>query len=199
MVPQIPLINLKIDDVLVLSSDYLNIQADAIQIAGEVISRRLAHLSFVGDFIPKFIGSNKVEDDERSPTVVIPMGVLDANEMSFNDDVKILDNYEEIIETFFLDRTQEDSSFKMQIGGDQLTRERLNHALSLRRHNPGRTLYLTALLRFNIKTPCGLVNYFMITAMRTHHLRIPNPISPLVPFCRKDRKLFTVPFHSKVP
>ncbi|XP_071109877.1 uncharacterized protein [Haliotis cracherodii] len=130
-IPEIPLAHLTINNVLLSQAEYCLLRHRVVSIVAHTLSKYLPHLGFVKDSVPVTLAgpeSHLFCDKTR----VVPLTVLPYNEQYYQDTVKILDSYENII----TDINQVACHQKqIQIGGDQLTRERFSGAMKLRLGN----------------------------------------------------------------
>ena len=74
---------------------------------------------------------HSLPDEQAVNTEVTPLPCLPFNEQKYQDDVKILEWYQQLAERIIREYGV-DKSIKFQIGGDQLTRERVTCVLLLR-------------------------------------------------------------------
>ena len=130
IVPEIPLDALSINDITLSNTEYQVVRRDCAVIIGSVISQRIPQLGFIADSLPADI-SGPDADTFRVKTDVVPLPVINANEMYYADDIKILDHYEDIIRGL-MNKGALSDNIKLHIGGDQLTRERFSKAKLLR-------------------------------------------------------------------
>ena len=93
-VPQIPLQQLSMTDVLLSSDEYKMVRNDCKIVIAPIIAEHIPQLSFLLDYIPSKL---QPDDKECHPTKVVPLPVLPYNEMQYQDDIKILDYYEELV------------------------------------------------------------------------------------------------------
>ncbi len=127
-VPQIPLNNLEPKDVLLSTEEYNIVKEDCVKIIVDILVKFLPQLSFMVKSVP-----DTLEGPEthllKAKTEVIPLPVLPFNESCYQDDVKILDYYEDVVKKLKnrVEGMKDDT--RIQIGGDQLTRERFSHAM----------------------------------------------------------------------
>ena len=80
LVPEIPLAELKIDDILLSDSDYVMVRRDCIQLIGAIICKKIPALSFIEDYIRPHIGSQTADGASRIPTEVQTIPVMEADE-----------------------------------------------------------------------------------------------------------------------
>ena len=126
--PEIDLNQLSINDILLQLDEYKLIRNDIIDMVVDMVTRYLPQLSFL-----KVNGLQKTTST-CPKTVVIPLPCLPYNEQYLQDDVKILTWYQNLFQKIIAE-SGADPNLKFQIGGDQLTRERLTEAFLLRYGN----------------------------------------------------------------
>ncbi len=135
-VPEIPIEQLRVEDVLPSRESYRKVRPDFIKIAADNIPKYIPQLAFVADVVPKTFASPDSEQFAKK-TTVIPLPVLDLNEQHYAHVVQIFLQYQ----NWRREMRQKagvppDDNTRLHIGGDQLTRERFSHALHLRLRNP---------------------------------------------------------------
>ncbi|XP_045208850.2 uncharacterized protein LOC123560755 [Mercenaria mercenaria] len=132
-VPEINLEDLSIEQLLLSKEEYCQIRTDITYMVTKTISKYLPHLNMLQKFIPNTV-IPEGEFNKTKKTVTIPLPCLPFNEQKYQDDVQILDWYQALFEKV-IDNSTLAQDTKFQIGGDQLTRERLSEALLLRLDN----------------------------------------------------------------
>ena len=126
--PEIPLRDITMDDVTLSPVEYSIMRDDIVSIVAEVLAKYLPQLKFHLETVPKRFAEPHPEYGKK--TTVIPLPVLPLNEQFDKDTVKILDFYEGL-----LDELPFPTKEPIQIGGDQLTRERFGTAINVRLGN----------------------------------------------------------------
>ena len=132
--PQINLMDLRVQDVLVSPDDYRSIRKDVIKLVVDIMSEHLPQLAHLKKTQPKtFAAANQVSDK----TKVVRLPALPLNEQKYQDVVKILEWLESLV-TDVYDKAGVplEERKPMHVGGDQLTRERFSWAKLLRLGNP---------------------------------------------------------------
>ena len=134
--PEIDFHQLSLEHLLPSKEDYILIRKDITKIVVDVVTKYLPFFSFIKKSVPGTFHS--LPDEQTVKTEVIPLPCLPFNEQKYQDDVKILEWYQQLAERIIRE-SGVDKSTKFQIGGDQLTRERFTEALLLRldNMNPG--------------------------------------------------------------
>ena len=127
--PEIPLDQLEIDDILLSQGEYLVIKQDVVKLVVDMAVKYLPQLEFFKTAVSSI--PKDVDDHMSKKTAVIPLPCLPYNEQKYQDDVQILGWYQNLFNSI-IEEAEVDKSTKFQIGGDQLTRERLTEALLLR-------------------------------------------------------------------
>lgn len=131
--PQIPIDELKPEHMLLSTDEYSTIKNDIVKIIVDIASVYLPQLQFMKKSVPSLI-SGPDSTMYNHETVVVPLPVLPFNETSYQDDVKILDYYEDLVKKL-IEKADLPDSTSIHVGGDQLTRERFSYAMLLRLGN----------------------------------------------------------------
>ena len=126
--PEIPLPQLQMKNVLLSTEEYKVMRDDLVIIVAQVLKKYLPQVKFHMESVPDKVGLDQEEFTHK--TGVIPLPVLDLNENCEKDTIKILDFYEELVKEL-----PRDNDEPVQIGGDQLTRERFGTSMKLRLGN----------------------------------------------------------------
>ena len=129
--PEIALENLSVSDVTLSPQEYAVIRQSWVMLIADVIRKYLPNLQAVRNCIPVDI-STKESNSFNKKTEVYPLPVLPLNEQQYQDVVKILDHYEELIKHIKSQLEIEDMTVQV---GDQLTRERFSSVMKLRLGN----------------------------------------------------------------
>ena len=130
--PEIGLDALSYTNITLTSDEYRLVRDDCAVLVANILAEFLPEIAFIKDSVSK----NRRSSDHASAqkTKVIPLPVLPLNEMYYDDDVKILSYYKNLVRRVY-DEAKQDPEH-IQIGGDQLTRERFSGAKDLRLRNP---------------------------------------------------------------
>ena len=128
--PKISLENLGVEDILPSAADLMTIKAHYIKIICDIAVEHVPVLRFMKDALP--LNADTDSHSMRKKTVVIPLCVLPYNEQYYEDDIKILEYYEQLVKDIFEKSYVNIENKKVHIGGDQLTRERLSETKRLR-------------------------------------------------------------------
>jgi hypothetical protein len=130
--PQQDFRQMTVQDLLLNKADYTSMQQSNIIMIAHVAAKFFPSLDFVLDVIPSELPA-KHRNQLTKKTQVIPLETLQKNEMYYDDVVDILDNYEKVLSSAFQEAGLAlDEDTLIQIGGDQLTRERFSGAKRLR-------------------------------------------------------------------
>ncbi|XP_071127588.1 uncharacterized protein [Mytilus edulis] len=121
--PEISLNHLSIDNILLSKKEYKMIRHEVIGLIIDTAVKFLPNISFLKE--------SKSLEYISAKTEVIPLPCLPYNENKYQDDVKILAWYQQLLDTIKKEAGA-DADLKFVIGGDQLTRERLSEAMLLR-------------------------------------------------------------------
>ncbi|CAC5407911.1 unnamed protein product [Mytilus coruscus] len=123
--PEISLNHLSIDNILLNKQEYEIIRHEVIGLIIDTAVKFLPNIAFLKHSKP--LESAYIS----AKTEVIPLSCLPYNENKYQDDVKILAWYQQLLDTIKKEAGA-DAELKFVIGGDQLTRERLSEAMLLR-------------------------------------------------------------------
>ena len=137
VIPQFRIEDLLVEHILPNNDDFVTIRSNFIKIISDIAAEHIPRLSFMKHSMPKII-KGPYNDLLAEKTEVIPLEVLPFNEQYYDDDIKILSNYERLVHNVF--QKANTPLQQIHIGGDQLTRERFSHSKRLRlgvNHNPG--------------------------------------------------------------
>ncbi|VDI11762.1 Hypothetical predicted protein [Mytilus galloprovincialis] len=126
--PEIDLNQLSFEHILLQPQEYIIMRNDIVNIVIDLVVQFLPQLSFL-----KPNNSDKISTPCQK-TVTVPLPCLPYNEQYLQDDVKILTWYQNLFQQI-ITGSNADPNTKFQIGGDQLTRERLTQAMLLRYGN----------------------------------------------------------------
>lgn len=126
--PEIDLNQLSFEHILLQPQEYIIMRNDIVNIVIDLVVQFLPQLSFL-----KPNNSDKISTPCQK-TVTVPLPCLPYNEQYLQDDVKILTWYQNLFQQV-ITGSNADPNTKFQIGGDQLTRERLTQAMLLRYGN----------------------------------------------------------------
>ena len=129
LVPEIPLCDLSLKNMLPSAAEYEVIKSDCIPMVARVLKTFLPRLSFMADCMPDHL---EVERLFKEQTQVVPLPVLPCDEKEYTDVVKILEMYENIAQEIEAAADPKTPGLKIHIGGDQLTRERFTGGKKLR-------------------------------------------------------------------
>ncbi len=146
--PEIPLAELTLEDIIPKPEEYKIVRGEAIKNLIDNTTPYIPSMQFAKEVIPK---SYKGPDSYKyiNKTQVVPLPVLNYNENCYQDDVKILDHFEDIIAKIHKARGDEPVAYHM--GGDQLTRDRLSGAKLLRLGNVDPAARFDHLLPFTME------------------------------------------------
>ena len=131
VVPEINFNNLSVEHMLLSPEEFEIIRRDLVKIVVDTAAKHLPQLQFCRAAVPATLAS---ADCNSSKTTIVPLPCLPYNEMYYQDDVKILDWYEQLLAKVVQESGIGDD-MKFVVGGDQLTRERFTEALLLRLGN----------------------------------------------------------------
>ena len=127
--PQIPIEELDVSHVLLSLDDYSILRQDVISIITEIIAE---HLPQMAHFTARPNPRNNANDTHMK-TKVIRLPAWPLNEQKYQDVVKILEHYQNIVEDTYKEAEVDPvNQKKVHIGGDQLTRERFSNSKHLR-------------------------------------------------------------------
>jgi hypothetical protein len=135
--PQIPLEELTLKDITISVEEYEVITTDIVKMVVDLMVMYMPQRSCFKKCVPDTIADLGLAD-KLYKTKAVPLRVLPLNEMYYQDDVKIFEYYEKVIGEVY-----EEAGIKLteqthiQVGGDQLTRERLSVAKLMRLGNAG--------------------------------------------------------------
>ena len=93
--PEIPLVNLTIDDVTLSAAEYAVMRRDLVSIVAPVLGKYLPQLQLWMKSVPALQPSHP---EFAQQTTVIPLSVLPLNEQYEKDTIKILDYYEALVQ-----------------------------------------------------------------------------------------------------
>ena len=130
--PEIDFNQLQIDDLLPSREEYELIRKDIVKMVVDIVGKYLPFFAFAKKSVPGCLQS--LPEEQKARTDIIPLPCLPFNEQKYQDDVKILEWYQQLAEKIIRE-SGIDGTTKFQIGGDQLTRERFTEALLLRLDN----------------------------------------------------------------
>ena len=131
--PQRPLEEIGCQSFIPSAADYRIYRRDYTILMSKVVFRHLSFFQIFENVVPALI-STPIDEKLRMKTEVIPLPVLYKNEQKLQDVVEILEFYQSAIGEACREAGIRESSFRVHIGGDQLTRERFSSAKSLRAH-----------------------------------------------------------------
>lgn len=135
--PEIPLSDLSVTDVLLSKDEYEILRYECVRLISSILVDLTPQL-YLEVYLQQSrddCTSNHDRSATSSKTKVVPLEVLPLNEQRHDDVVKILKYYEDLLKKIEEEANAKFDS-KVQIGGDQLTRERFSTALKLRLRNP---------------------------------------------------------------
>ena len=116
--PEIRLSELSHNDITLTCDEYRLVRDDCTVLVANILAEFLPEIAFIKDSVPNGLRSSDIGNAQK--TKVIPLPVLPLNEMFYDDDVKILSFYKNLVRRVY-DEAKQDSEH-IQIGGDQLTR-----------------------------------------------------------------------------
>ncbi|XP_069101608.1 uncharacterized protein [Argopecten irradians] len=119
--------SLTVQDFLVNEDDLCSIRQVYTILIARVAVKFMPSLTFMEDVIPDDLPTKRLN---YCKTEVVPLETLDKNEQKYDEVVSILDSYEKSLQEAFTSSGK--PMAKVQIGGDQLTRERFSGAKCLR-------------------------------------------------------------------
>ena len=129
--PELNFATLTMDQLLPSKEDYFKIRTDVTKLVVDIVTKYIPFFAFAKKSIPAKL---HVSEIPMTKTEIIPLPCLPYNEQKYQDDVKILDWYQQLAERIIREANL-DPATQFQIGGDQLTRERFTEALLLRLDN----------------------------------------------------------------
>ena len=129
--PELDFNTLTMEQLLPSTDDYNFIKKDIIKLVVDIIATYVPFFQFAKKSVPAALHESEIPVKK---TQIIPLPCLPYNEQKYQDDVKILDWYQQLAEKLIRE-SGIDGATKFHIGGDQLTRERFTEALLLRLGN----------------------------------------------------------------
>ena len=133
--PEIPIEDIKVDDILLNSEEYCTIRKDCVQIVGFILGGFMEQLSFVRKVLPPNLAQPESHKFAKK-TQVLPIATIPFNEQYYDDDVKILLYFQNKLKSAYQKAGMELApTTKWQVGGDLLTRERFSTTIHTRLRN----------------------------------------------------------------
>ena len=126
---EIPLENLTLLDVIPSDAEYATIRSDCVRLVGQVIKKFVPRLGYLAESIPQYL---PVERHFKDATTVVPLPVLPVHEQYVKQMVIVLEQYQDIAEGNAEKMGHPEKDHQFQMGGDQLTRERMTGEKKLR-------------------------------------------------------------------